>query len=174
MEIFLIRHTTPAIPKGMIYGRTDVPLADTFCREKESILKQLPPELDAVYASPSTRCSLLAACISTNYKTDARLYELNFGLWEGKTWDSIDQKVLGPWMQDYLHVCPPEGESMIQMNKRVLHFWQEVLQQPDQRVAIITHAGVIRLILATVKNISLASCFNIEVNYGGIYIIKLP
>jgi alpha-ribazole phosphatase len=172
MEIYLIRHTTPAVPKGMIYGRTDVPLADTFSQEKEPILNLLPPELDAVYTSPSTRCTLLATHISTDFKADERLYEVNFGLWEGKTWDSIDQKVLEPWMQDYLHVCPPQGESMMQMNKRVLHFWQEVRQQPDQRVAIVTHGGVIRLILASVKNIPLVSCFDIPVSYGSIFLIN--
>lgn len=169
MEIYLIRHTTPQVPKGMIYGRTDVLLADTFCREKEPILKRLPADLDAVYSSPSMRCSLLAAHISTNFKLEERLLEVDFGLWEGKTWDAIDRKVLERWMQDYLHVCPPKGESMLQMNKRVLHFWQEVLQKPHRRVAIVTHAGVIRLILAAVNNIPLVSCFDIEVNYGGIY-----
>jgi alpha-ribazole phosphatase len=174
MEVYLIRHTTPAIPRGTIYGRTDVPLADTFRQEKASILKMLPVAWDAVYTSPSSRCTLLAAHISADFKTDERLYEVNFGLWEGKNWNTIDQKVLEPWMQDYLHVCPPQGESMMQMNKRVLHFWQDVRQQPAQRIAIVTHGGVIRLILAAVNNLPLTSVFDIEVSYGGIFHLKIP
>jgi alpha-ribazole phosphatase len=172
MEVYLIRHTSPAVAKGMIYGRTDVPVAGTFNQEKEVILKMLPAPLDAVYASPSSRCTLLAAHIAPAFKTDERLYEVDFGLWEGKTWDAIDPKVLAPWLQDYVHVCPPQGESMLQMNERVLHFWRELRQQPDQRIALVTHGGVIRLILAAVNNTPLASCFDIQVAYGSVHLLK--
>jgi alpha-ribazole phosphatase len=55
-----------------------------------------------------------------------------------------------------------------------MHFWQQLRLQPGQKAAIITHAGVIRLILAAVNNIPLASCFEIEVSYGGIYYIQEP
>jgi alpha-ribazole phosphatase len=174
MEVYLIRHTTPAVAKGTIYGRTDVPLADTFYQEKDVMLKRLPAAFDAVYTSPSTRCTLLAAHLAPAFKTDERLYELHFGLWEGKTWDSIDRKVLEPWMQDYVRVCPPQGESMMQMNKRVLDFWQELRQQPHQRIAIVTHGGVIRLILAAVHHFPLTSCFDIAVSYGGIFHLQDP
>jgi alpha-ribazole phosphatase len=174
MEIYLIRHTTPAVPQGLIYGRTDVPLADTFGQEKEAIMNRLPSRFDAVYTSPSARCALLATHISADFKADARLYEVNFGLWEGKTWDTIDQQALEAWMQDYVQACPPEGESMLQMNKRVLQFWQELRHQPHQSTAIVTHGGVIRLMLAAVRNMPLASCFDIQVSYGGVYHLRDP
>ena len=64
MEIYLIRHTTPNVINGLIYGRTDVTLADTFEQEKELIIKQLPQKLDAVFSSPSSRCTRLANAIS--------------------------------------------------------------------------------------------------------------
>ena len=172
MEVYLIRHTSPAVPKGMIYGRSDVPLADTFNQEKEVILNKLPAAMDAVYASPSGRCTLLAAHINPDFKTDERLYEVDFGLWEGKTWDAIDPKVLAPWLQDYVHVCPPQGESMMQMQERVLHFWRELCRQPGRRIALVTHGGVIRLILAAVRNMPLTSCFDNQVAYGSVYLLK--
>lgn len=172
MEIYLIRHTTPAVAKGLIYGRMDVTLADTFIEERKKILKKLPLEIDVVYSSPSTRCTQLAAHISKNYKTDERLYEVNFGRWEGKTWDTIDQKESGPWMHDFVNVCPPGGESMLQMKKRVMRFWKELLQLSPGNAAVVTHGGVIRIILAAVKSVPLKSSFDIKIGFSDVILVR--
>src|SRR5829696_6393524 len=73
---------------------------------------------------------------------------LQIGHWEGKTWEDIEPGELNPWMEDYVNVCPPGGESLLQMKERVLSFWKDVQQRPYQRVALVTHGGVIRLLLA--------------------------
>ncbi|GAB3529024.1 alpha-ribazole phosphatase [Pontibacter brevis] len=172
MEIYLIRHTTPAVAKGMIYGRMDVALADTFVEEKEKVLNKLPLEPDVVYSSPSTRCTQLATHISESYKTDERLYEVNFGRWEGKTWDTIAQEESNPWMQDFVNVCPPEGESMLAMQKRVIHFWEELLRLSPAKAAVVTHGGVIRIILAAVKNVPLKASFDIKVDISDVILVR--
>lgn len=169
MEIYLIRHTTPSAPKGIIYGYTDIPLSGTFNYEKKIVLSNLPLTLEAVYSSPSVRCSSLARHISQQVFFDERLREVDFGLWEGKTWDSIKPEELNPWMEDFVNCCPPGGESMVQMNQRVMDFWNELRLQPYKDVAIVTHAGVIRLIMATMNRIPLESVFNIEVGYGEVF-----
>jgi alpha-ribazole phosphatase len=172
MEIYLIRHTTPEVAKGMIYGRTDVALTADRDEKIKQISGKLPSPLDAVYSSPSGRCTYLADQISANYIIDERLYEVNFGLWEGKTWDTVDQQELNLWMQDFVNACPPEGESMIRMNQRVMDFWHQLLQQPYQRVAIVTHGGVIRLILSAITQTPLQSAFEIQINYGDVFLLS--
>ena len=122
--------------------------------------------LDAVYSSPSVRCSSLAAYISRQVIFDKRLQEVNFGLWEGRSWDSIRPEELNRWMEDFVYRCPPEGESLVQMNDRVISFWNELQQHPYQKTAIVTHAGVIRLIIAAVNQIPLPSVFDTKVDYG--------
>ena len=166
MEVFLIRHTTPLLSKGLIYGRTEVSLAETFPTEKEEILSRLPSDLEAVYSSPSLRCRLLAQEISSSFRTDQRLLEVNFGLWEGKIWDTVNQEELSCWMEDFVNVCPPEGESMIQMQSRVLDFWKELCRKSFSRAAVVTHGGVIRIILAHIQKIPLKKAFDIKVGYG--------
>ncbi len=156
----------------MIYGRMDVALSDTFIEEREKILKKLPLEVDAVYSSPSTRCTQLAAHISKSYSTDERLYEVSFGRWEGKTWDTVDQKELDPWMQDYVYSCPPQGESLLQMQERVMDFWNQLLQLLPSNAAVVTHAGVIRIILAAHMNINLRSIFDIKVNFSDVILVS--
>jgi len=170
----LIRHTTPDICKGLIYGRTDVTLAGNFDAEKELVIAKLPQYIDLVVSSPSSRCILLAREIDDLFVEDERLMELDFGLWEGKTWDTIDRLESERWMEDFINASPPQGESLYQMNERVMSFWNELLQCSHQRIAIITHAGVIRLILASVNTISLQSLFDINVHFGEVITLNFP
>ncbi|SEA38309.1 alpha-ribazole phosphatase [Pedobacter hartonius] len=169
MEIYLIRHTTPLVTKGMIYGRRDVPLADSFLEEKEEMLKQLPPAIEAVYSSPSSRCTQLAAAISTVYTTDAALQELNFGDWEGQTWDTVDRVASDAWMNDFVRLSPPNGETMLEMEQRIFQFWKGLLQQPFGTVAVVTHGGVIRIILAHYRAVLLKDAFSIPVRMAGVF-----
>jgi len=169
MEIYLIRHTAPLITKGMIYGRTNVPLAESFEDEKQRVLSQLPALLDAVYSSPSIRCTQLAAALSNNYLVDEALYELNFGDWEGETWDTIDRAASETWMNDFVNLAPPNGETMLEMETRVLKFWDNLLQRPLAHVALVTHAGVIRILLAKQQSIALKDSFSIQVGMAQVF-----
>jgi alpha-ribazole phosphatase len=173
MEIFLIRHTTPAVDKGFIYGRTDVPLADSFDAEKELISAKLPENIDRVFSSPSSRCTLLANKIKDSFNTDERLMELDFGLWEGKTWETIDRSESERWMADFINNRPPEGETLQEMKSRVMDFWNELPLLPYQRIAIITHAGVIRLLLTAVNSAPLQTLFDTPVNYGDVIVMNI-
>jgi len=169
MEIYLIRHTAPLITKGMIYGRTNVPLAESFEYEKERILSQLPDFLDAVYSSPSVRCTQLAAALSNNYQEDEALYELNFGDWEGETWDTVDRAASETWMKDFVNLAPPNGETMLEMETRVLKFWDGLLQRPSAHVALVTHGGVIRILLAKQQSVALKDSFSIQVGMAEVF-----
>lgn len=171
MEIYLIRHTTPAISPGLIYGRTDVPLTDSFATELAKIRSHLPATFDAVYSSPSRRCVQLAEQLTPAIRTDERLYELNFGDWEGQTWDTIDRQASELWMQDFVNTAPPGGETLLQMQARVLAFWNELQQQPYERVAVVTHGGIIRVLLANKRQLPLASLFDIKVAYGEVVVV---
>jgi alpha-ribazole phosphatase len=172
MEIYLIRHTTPSLSPGLIYGWLDVPLTDTFPQESEVIKTRLPQNPDAIYSSPSTRCTLLAQKINPVFTTDPRLRELHFGDWEGETWDTVNESDLQIWMDDFVNAIVPGGESMLQMSVRVLSFWSELIQLDYQKVAVVTHGGVIRLILAHLRNIELTKAFEIKVAYGEVVVIN--
>lgn len=171
MEIYLIRHTTPSLSPGLIYGHLDVPLTDTFLQEFEIIKSKLPVVPDIVYSSPASRCTLLAEKINTPIHIDSRLTELNFGEWEGETWDTVNQSELQIWMDDFVNAVVPGGESMAQMSVRVLSFWDEIIKSTHLKIAIVTHGGVIRILLAHLRNIALANAFEIKVAYGEVVII---
>lgn len=175
MEIYLIRHTSPLVSKAIIYGHTDVPLADSFDHEKSTVLNQLPPVIDAVFSSPLSRCTQLASVIAMKYELEYQradeIMELNFGDWEGKTWDQVAGPDCEVWMNDFVNVATPNGESMVMMEKRIADFFKSLLMQPFKNVAVITHGGVIRIVLAHFQSRVLKDAFNIKVEMAEV--IKL-
>ncbi len=167
MELYLIRHTTPDIAKGICYGQSDIGVTDTFDYESQQIIKQLPTTIDRVYSSPLQRCSLLAQTLQKPITYDNRLQELNFGDWELMPWDAIPQKDLQPWMDDFVNVSVPNGESYTTLQHRVLDFINALQHDPTAKIAIVSHAGPIRALLAHLRAIPLVDSFNtIRINYG--------
>lgn len=58
MNIYLIRHTSVDVPKGLCYGQSDVPLRPTF--EAEAAVTKAKIEsihFDMAYTSPLSRCT---------------------------------------------------------------------------------------------------------------------
>ncbi|WP_207531688.1 alpha-ribazole phosphatase [Desertivirga arenae] len=172
MEIYLIRHTRPQLTKGLIYGRTDLPLAESFEEEMINVRSILPEDIEAVYSSPSQRCSHLAHAISAKPLLDERLYELHFGEWEGKTWDTIDRMASEIWMEDYMNRRPPAGETMLEMKERVKSFWDEIKATGKQRIAVVTHGGVIRLLLAIEGQIAIENMWERVISFGEVVCIS--
>ena len=169
MEIYLIRHTTPAIEKGICYGQADIPLVATFQEEFDAIQKQLPQKIETVYSRPLQRCVHLAKEINPVIHTDDRLKELDFGDWELQAWDDIPRAESNDWMEDFVNVAPPNGESYVELQQRVLSFYQELVAKPHKSVVIVTHAGVIRALLSYLRNIQLKDSFSIQVTYGTVF-----
>jgi len=176
MEVYLIRHTTPKIEKGICYGNSDIPLADSFPDELERIKQKLSlkTEQAQVYSSPLQRCKILATSLfGENIIYDQRLKELNFGDWELKNWDHINQKSLNSWMDDFVNVPCPNGESYIDLSKRTSLFLEDIKKDNHSQNVVITHGGVIRSILSSINNIPLEDSFKIEVNYGDVHMISI-
>jgi alpha-ribazole phosphatase len=170
MEIYLIRHTTPAIEKGTCYGQSDVPLAPSFEEELKKLKMHLPEAFDAVYSSPLMRCQTLARTLGSKKEIvfDKRLMELNFGDWELKQWDAIPSADLDKWMKDFVHVPAPGGENFSMLYKRAGDFYEEVKGLDCKRIAIVTHAGFVRAMLAKVLELPLKNIFKIPLGYASV------
>lgn len=168
MSIYLIRHTTPLIEKGLCYGQLDIDVTDSFPEEAELIKNALPEEIEQVYSSPLIRCHKLAGYLFPGHEIslEPNLMELACGEWEGIHWDAIPSEVIDPWMKDFVNVCIPGGESYVQMHKRVTECFTRIAEGPKP-VAIVTHGGVIRSILAHITKTPLADSFGaFKITYG--------
>ncbi len=167
MEIYLIRHTTPAIEKGICYGQSDLDIADTFTSEVTEIHKKIPlQEISNIYCSPLKRCKLLAETFDIPIIFDHRLKELNFGDWELKAWNDIHPSELNPWMKDFVHAQVPNGESYVTLQKRILDFYDSLDHYAHEKIVIVTHAGPMRALLSHIRRVALKDSFNIKIQYG--------
>ncbi len=163
MKIYCVRHTRVDIPEGVCYGQSDIGLKDTYGQEKAKILLSLNGlEFDKIYSSPLFRCRKLAEDLFPANKIifDDRLKELDFGDWELKTWNEVYGNPEGKaWMDNYLEAPCPCGESYKELRQRVNEFYMEISERNFRQIAIVTHAGVIRLLKSIVEQLPVEVLF---------------
>ena len=173
MEIYLIRHTSPDVAPGVCYGQSDVALAASFEEEWQQLHTKLPASFDRVYTSPLQRCEQLARQLSTpELVEDIRLVELNFGDWEMRTWDDIPLEETASWMNDFVTVACPNGESYQGLAVRVQDFWEQLRQEDVATVAVVAHGGPIRVMLAAALSLPLEHAFRLTISYGSVSLVS--
>jgi alpha-ribazole phosphatase len=174
MEVYLIRHTETVSKKGICYGQADVALLTSFEEQFQKIKQELGNETMVFYSSPLQRCLQLAAYLTKDtIEVDKRLMEMHFGDWELKSWDDIPKEELNPWMEDFVSVQVPNGESFEVLYERVLSFIDDLKKQEHEKAVIVTHAGVIRSFLCYQQDIALKDAFQNKVTFGQIIKITL-
>ncbi len=171
LTIYLIRHTTPAIGKGICYGQSDLDVTASFPEEAAVILQELPgtgEKIGRVYSSPLQRCSKLAARLfpATPVSIHDELKEIHCGDWEMRPWEEIPKAEIDPWMSDFVQVRIPGGESYLDLYGRVISWFNRTIRE-EGPIAIVTHGGVIRSILSWISSTPLTDSFNVfSLHYG--------
>lgn len=143
MRLHLIRHPKPQVELGICYGQLDIP-AKIETADLARLRAELPPGLP-VWSSPLLRCRQLAEQLHSQPVIDERLSEINFGDWEGRRWDDIPRHEIDAWAADVVNYAPPGGESPRQLQARAR---QAIAGIDAPEAVIVTHAGVIRALLA--------------------------
>lgn len=168
MEIYLIRHTTPKVEKGICYGQADLDITETFLEEVEAIKPHLPSEGVKIYSSPLQRCKKLADALFDGFEIDVHddLMELNCGQWELLPWNDIPKDEIQPWMDDFVNVPVPQGESYVDLHNRVVNRFNEIVSKQESAV-IVAHGGVLRSILSHITSTPLKESFDaFTLHYG--------
>jgi alpha-ribazole phosphatase len=171
MKITFIRHTSLNIAPDVCYGQSDVDVSANFNKESKQLKKKLQKyEFTGLYSSPLQRCLKLAFDINRgNPIVDDRLKELNFGDWEMLTWDEIPRDIFDHWATDYANLAPPEGETFSELQSRGVAFVDDMKKKHQgEHIAVVSHGGMIRAILAHTLNIPLKSLFRFTVDHASI------
>ena len=171
MRLSLIRHTSLAIEPGICYGQSDIDVAGSFISESANTQAKLANlDINAVYTSPLQRCVKLAEALNVGAPIkDARLMELNFGDWELQAWDEMPRDIFDAWAHDYASIAPPNGENFSQLQQRGISFLNEMLaKHANENIAVISHGGMIRALLAHVLNMELKGLFRFTIDYGSV------
>ena len=161
MILHLVRHPPPRVAPGTCYGRLDV-AADGTGVAAERLRGLLSPGLP-VWSSPLRRCRELAECLHPAPLLDARLQEMHFGEWEGLAWEVIGAAALDAWAADVAEFAPPGGESARALQARCLAF---VAALSVDEAVLVTHGGVMRMLLAHWLQVPPAQWTTLTFDYG--------
>lgn len=176
-SIYLLRHGEAE--GGRRYrGKTDDPLTVAGWEQMWRSVRNLP-RLERLVASPLARCSdfarALAECDSVPLRLDARLQEIDFGAWEGRTAADImetEPAAFANFWQDPWRHGPPGAEPLETMQARVLAAWREITAQ-RRTMLVVTHGGPIRVILAHVLGLSLEELLQAEIAHAAVYGVQM-
>lgn len=180
MNLWLVRHPEPEpSATGRCYGSLDIDLSEAGIRQAHAaaaFFMDVP--LAAIYSSPRRRCTRAAAIIAAcgQFSIVDALRELDFGEFEGRTYDEIaalHPDVYRRWMESPTDVCFPGGESFSQMRTRVIRLREELLtRHAGESIALITHGGNIRILLADALGVPPRNIFRISQAYSAISHIR--
>jgi alpha-ribazole phosphatase len=180
--LWLLHHPEPeASARGRCYGSLDVSLSPDGIRQAHSVADGLAQRtFAAIYTSPRQRCTqaaqILAAGRTCPIETLAAIRELDFGELEGRTYDEIATRypdVYQQWMERPTETQFPGGEGFPEMRARVIAAARDLRSRhAGQSIALVTHGGVIRIILADALGMKSANIFRIGQGYGAINTVR--
>jgi alpha-ribazole phosphatase len=156
VELWCWRHPRPIDGHGRCIGSTDVRVDPRKVRRLASRIHArahrhgLPRQ---VWVSPLTRARAVGRALRAlgyTVHVDARLAELDFGLWEGKRWVDIARRDIEHWAEDLWQRRPGNGENVAALCARMRAFVADAAadtgaeagaHDTHARRIVVSHAG---------------------------------
>ncbi len=156
--ILLIRHAVNDFVKtGKLAGRMDgVHLNEEGRAQAEALGQRLAgAPLSHIYASPIDRTLETAAAIAQHHprlkvRQSWDIGEVRYGDWEGMKISDLQRRKMWQVVQEYPSRARfPNGETMRGVQTRIVNALEAFVQQhPNQMIALVFHADLIKMALA--------------------------
>jgi broad specificity phosphatase PhoE len=184
LTLVLTRHglTTRSYPEQHLGQTIDVPLSADGREQALALAERLGPiAFERIVSSPMLRSRQTAEtiadvpCITPRpaIETDARLLEMDYGTWEGLTYEQIDAHDADErraWEADPATIACPSGESGNDVADRARRFLDDLLaadqrqhvpDEPRERpVLVVAHSSLNRVLLCVALGIPIAEYRN--------------
>jgi len=136
--------------------------------------------LSAVYCSDLRRSEKSAEIVAGRFALRpviiSDLRERGFGIWEGMSFLEIQEthpEEFALWASNPLKYSPPGGENTVQVKERVIRALDMLIGRHDgQKLAIVAHGGVNRIILCHILGVSLENIFRLEQDHAAVNVIE--
>lgn len=179
--VYLIRHAESASVADHRYvGRTEVSLTANGCAQAVTVARRLAAlQPDRVWVSPSRRAvETLGENGEERFRAvrDPDLSEVDFGQWEGLSFNEISARDPGrvaAWAEQKPTFAFPGGESVAAFEARIHRAARRIREAEDDRLAILTHGGVIRFLLCDLFGLPFEKAFMFDVQPASFITLRL-
>lgn len=175
LRLDLIRHGQTTGNNGF-RGALDDPLDDTGWAQLRRAISGRGG-WSGVVSSPLQRCRAFAEEVAAQrtlaLQIEPGLRELQFGDWEGRTAAELMEthaEELGLFWNNPYAWTPPAGEPVLEFQTRVLAAVESLARsQVGEHLLVVTHAGVIRLLLARARRMPREHLLQIPANHADLF-----
>jgi alpha-ribazole phosphatase len=166
------RHPRPAGVAGRCIGVTEVPVDRRKAKRLAHRIRQrarresLPRVVWTSHLRRSADVGRWLARWGWRHCVDVRLGELDFGEWDGRSWNAIGEAEVAAWTAEFATHAPGGGESVAQLMARCQAFLAE---HAAPGLCVVSHAGWInaaRRVVAGLPVPSLATQWPAAVAYA--------
>jgi probable phosphomutase (TIGR03848 family) len=182
-EFLLIRHATNDwVKTGRLAGWTPgVHLNEDGKAQAAALGERLAKtKLDAIYASPLERTTETAQAIAAHYpnlnvQSLEEVGEMRYGRWQGEKLSRLRREKLWEIVQVYPSRAHfPGGEAIRHAQARAVDAIETLaLRHPNQRVAVVSHSDIIKLMVAHYLGAHMDFYQRIEISPASLTIIYL-
>ncbi|OAT34047.1 alpha-ribazole-5'-phosphate phosphatase [Buttiauxella brennerae ATCC 51605] len=176
MKLWLVRHgQTQANVDGLYSGISETPLTEQGVAQAVAVGNMLGQvAFEKVLCSKLGRAQHTTQLILQQRQipvvTEARLNEMNFGDWEmrhHRDLQRLDAENYAAWCNDWQNVIPKNGEGFQIFSQRVSEFAKALSSQTEaENILIVSHQGVLSLLIATLLNMPPASLWHFIIEQG--------
>lgn len=159
-------------------GSTDVALSAQGLRRMHQriapFIQENQPVWQTIITSPLIRCAefshALAEKTQLPVQCEPALQEMHFGDWEGQPINDIwktQQDKVEQWFSDPVSYPPPNGEAADVFAARVSAcFLSLIREHQGKQLLIVSHGGVMRMLLAQCLSMSLLDINRFDIPYA--------
>ncbi|MFZ3284984.1 alpha-ribazole phosphatase family protein [Pseudomonas sp.] len=179
LHLDLLRHGETELGGGLRGSLDDALTENGWTQMRAAVVEGGP--WDRIVSSPLQRCARFAAELGEQLKLPVQLekdlQELHFGAWEGQSAAALmetDAEALGLFWADPYSFTPPQGEPVSEFSSRVLAAVARLHSTyAGERVLLISHGGVMRLLLAQARGLPREQLLNVEVAHGALFALTV-
>ncbi len=181
-KLLLVRHGDTELNSAERYwGSSDVRLGEAGIKQAERLRYRLADEkIDAVYASDLSRARLTAEIIASEHNleviTCAELREIDFGEFEGLTFDEVNRlypETAKLWAERNPGLEFPGGEKLADFDKRISQFISRLEEHSaEETVLVVAHCGTLRVLLCRLLGIDLRHRWQFRLSLASLSIVE--
>jgi alpha-ribazole phosphatase len=179
LNLDLLRHGETELGGGLRGSLDDALTEKGWAQMRAAVVEGGP--WDRLVSSPLQRCARFAAELGEQLNLPVQLnkdlQELHFGAWEGQSAAALmetDAEALGLFWADPYGFTPPQGEPVSDFSARVLAAVSRLhAAYAGERVLLISHGGVMRLLLAQARGLPREQLLNVEVGHGAMFALTV-